>query len=167
MPAPDDTFKTGDGAPSHEYSVHLMAQIVSNSAQQAEGRVVGDAGFKSGNWPFPHEAGENLPLVRNRPGLTVSSLSAEHTVFDVDNDALGEPLELGERVGFPCLSLFLPSIVERGPGSGDDGAVLLGRHDAAAPPCVRSARGLRRGDLVARGLDRPAAVRAGKQGVQV
>ena len=106
MPAPDDTFKTGDGAPSHEYSVHLMAQIVSNSAQQAEGRVVGDAGFKSGNWPFPHEAGENLPLVRNRPGLTVSSLSAEHTVFDVDNDALGEPLELGERVGFPGLSPF-------------------------------------------------------------
>ena len=80
-----------------------MAQIVSNSAQQAEGRVVGDAGFKSGNWPFPHEAGENLPLVRNRPGLTVSSLSAEHTVFDVDNDALGEPLELGERVGFQSL----------------------------------------------------------------
>ena len=109
MSAPDDTFKTGDGAPSHEYSVHLMAQIVSNSAQQAEGRVVGDAGFKSGNWPFPHEAGENLPLVRNRPGLTVSSLSAEHTVFDVDNDALGEPLELGERVGFPSLSPFLLS----------------------------------------------------------
>ena len=49
---------------------------------------------------------ENLPLVRNRPGLTVSSLSAEHTVFDVDNAALGEPLELGERVGFPGLSPF-------------------------------------------------------------
>ena len=156
-----NTFKDAEGGPSHEYSLHLMAQIVSvagqvttpalwhrgprrNSistrpvtdlmqsdskahaicqlvpalslhtqaitpretsdrlralGQSAEGRVVGDAGFKASMWPFAG-AGESdfLPIVRHRDGLTVDSTSAEHTIFAVDDATVGSPLTLGERV---------------------------------------------------------------------
>ena len=36
-----NTFKNAEGVPDHEYSVHLMAQIVSVAGQKAEGRVIG------------------------------------------------------------------------------------------------------------------------------
>ena len=51
-------------------------------------------------WPFTG-AGEQdfLPIVRHRDGLTVTSTSAEHTIFAVDEATAAEsPLALGERV---------------------------------------------------------------------
>lgn len=59
----------GEGAVgTHRYSLHIMAQLVSNTAQQGENRVVGDAGFKTSMWPFASVGqGDTMPLVLDPP----------------------------------------------------------------------------------------------------
>ena len=92
----DDTTADADTITSHKYALFVMAQIVSRTAFEAEHRLIGDAGFKTSCWPFPHEAGDCLPLVTSHPNLKCVGLSAEHTTFEAA--AAQEAVPLGERV---------------------------------------------------------------------
>lgn len=82
------------GAPPMQPALFLQTQIVSVAGKKA-GRLVGDAGFKSG---FPMG---QLPIVHSHSShLEVTALNAEHTIFKVREgaeEARGLP-KLGERV---------------------------------------------------------------------
>ena len=92
---PDDS-PDADALHSHQYALFVMAQIVSRTALASEGRLIGDAGFKTSCWPFPHVKGECLPLVTSHPHLKCVGLSAEHTTFEASPEQ--EEVKLGERV---------------------------------------------------------------------
>lgn len=78
-----------DGGPyrDFEHSLFVLSSVMSTAAA---GRVIVDAGLKS------YSAEKGLPMVHNKTGVQVMSVSDEHGCLELDDSA--QPLHLGDKV---------------------------------------------------------------------